>query len=364
MQASARPQPVGRWVGWRQRGQQVLRAVGDRARMPGVRLAVQVLMVALCLVPIGRQAAQDWGAVGALVSQLRLPAVLAAVLALILSAFFLPTAITAFTRHAASRISYRHSAYAYFASQPMKYLPGSFWILPGRVILLRGLGHDPSVASAALIFEMTAQALSCSLVSGALLGAGGFTAIGYQQAAWLILAGTLVVSALLLLSPAWAQRLALPAATRQALAQLAAVPLLARLRNFGLAILSYTIMWGLMGISFYALVVATDPHMDLALLKVAIGVSSLSWLAGFLTPFSPGGVGVREAAILLLLSPFMAEPQAVMVALLSRVLALAVELAFAAGVWLLLRSAQRKTQDSPNEASHPANPVSGFRQVR
>ena len=341
IQASARPQSAGRWAGWWQRGRLALRAVSAHARTPGIRLAVQVLMVALCLVPIGRQAAQDWGAVSALVSQLRLPAVLAAVLALILSSFFLPTAITAFTRNAASRIGYRHSAYAYFASQPMKYLPGSFWILPGRVILLRGLGHDPGVSSAALMFEMTAQALSCSLVSVALLGAGGFTAIGYQQAAWLVLAGTLLVSALLLVSPAWAQRLTLPASTRQALAQLAAVPPLTRLRNFGLAIASYTVMWVLMGLSFYALIVATDPHLDLTLLGVAIGVSSLSWLAGFLTPFSPGGVGVREAAILLLLSPLLAEPQAVMVALLSRLLALAVELAFAAAVWFGAKKKQR-----------------------
>ncbi len=341
IQASARPQPASRWVGWLHKGRPAFRTVGAYARMPGVKLAVQVLMVALCLVPIGRQAAQDWEAVSALVSQLRLPAVLAAALALILASFFLPTAITAFTRNAAGRIGYRDSAYAYFASQPMKYLPGSFWILPGRVILLRGLGHDPGVSSAALIFEMTAQALSCSLVSVALLGAGGFTAIGFQQAAWLILAGTLLVSALLLLAPAWAQRLALPASTRKALAQLAAVPLLTRLRNFSLAILSYTIMWVLMGLSFYALVVATDPHLDLALLGAAIGVSSLSWLAGFLAPFSPGGVGVREAAILLLLSPLMAGPQAVMVALLSRLLALAVELAFAAAVWLGARKKPR-----------------------
>lgn len=358
IQASARLQPIGRWVGWLQRGQPALRAVGAHARLPGVRLAVQMLMVALCLVPIGRQAAQDWGAVSALVSQLQLPAVLVALLALILSSFFLPMAITAFTRSATGRIGYRDSAYAYFASQPMKYLPGSFWILPGRVILLRGLGHDPSVSSAALIFEMTAQALSCALVAVVLLGAAGFTAIGYQQAAWLILVGALLVSALLLFAPAWAQRLALPASIRHALAQLAAVPLLARLRNFSLAILSYLIMWVLMGLSFYAVVVATDPHLDLALLKVAIGVSALSWLAGFLTPFSPGGIGVREAAILLLMAPFLAEPQAVMVALLSRVLALAVELAFAASAWPLLRSAQRKSKATRQAASEEAGAAS------
>ena len=84
---------------------------------------------------------------------------------------------------------------------------------------------------------------------------------------------------------------------------------------------------------------ATDPHLDPALLKVSIGVFSLSWLAGFLTPFSPGGVGVRESAIVLLLTPFVGGSQAITVALLSRALSLVVELAFAAGAWLPLRAA-------------------------
>ena len=126
---------------------------------------------------------------------------------------------------------------------------------------------------------------------------------------------------------------------RQAVAQLAEIPFAVRLRNLLLATLLYTVMWLLMGVSFYALLVATDPHLDLALLKAAISVFSLSWLAGFPTPISPGGIGVREGAIMLLLSSIVVGPQATMVALLSRVVWLVVELVFFAGLCLPLRSA-------------------------
>jgi len=131
----------------------------------------------------------------------------------------------------------------------MKYLPGSFWILPGRVFLLRGLGHDVSLSSAALFFEMITQALSASLVAAVLIELTGFTSGWYREIAWLV-------------------------------------------------------------------------------------------LAGFLAPFSPGGIGVREGVLVLLLTPFVGGPQAVIVALLSRVISLAVELAFAAGAWLPLRWAR------------------------
>ncbi len=320
-----------------------MRRVRPLVSSPAARLAAQAVVIALCLIPIGRQAAEDWAGISVVAGQLKAPVLLASVLALVLASLFLPVAVAAFARGAPSRISYRHSALAYFGSQPMKYLPGSFWILPGRVILLRRLGHDLSISSAGLIFEMTTQVLSSSLVAVALLGAGGFESVWYHDAAWVLLAASLIASVFLVVAPAWVQRvLVRPSAFRAAMAQLAGIPLAARLRNLLLTTLAFAAMWFVMGASFYALLVATDPHLDLALLKVAIGVSTLSWLAGFLSPFSPGGIGVREAAIVLMLSPFMDGPQVVVVALLTRLLSLAVELAFAGGAWLGMRQTRRR----------------------
>jgi hypothetical protein len=98
------------------------------------------------------------------------------------------------------------------------------------------------------------------------------------------------------------------------------------------------------------LVVVGSPRLDLPLLQLAVSVSTLSWLAGFLTPFNPGGVGVREGVIVLLLGAVMAAPQAILVARLARVLALAAELAFAGAVFIPLRAARTVAIGSTNPA--------------
>ena len=335
IRTSAHPGSPHRSAAASQRSQSPLHLIRASLRSPRVRLAAQVALLILCLLPIGRQAAQDWPAVSLLARQVKASALLASVGALILGSLFLPTAMAAFTRSAPRRINYRASALAYFGSQPMKYLPGSFWILPGRVMLLQGLGHEASLASAALLFEMTTQTFSAALVGVGLLEWRDFTSVWYRGVAWLILAGSSAVSLLLVIAPALARRqLVRPTPIGRALAQVAEIPLPTRLANLLLATLLYAVMWLLMGVSFYALVVAADPRLDVALLPVAIAIFALAWLAGFLTPISPGGIGVRESAIVLLLTPFVGGPQAVAVALLSRMLALAVELAFCAGAWL------------------------------
>ncbi len=260
---------------WR-RGRPLWQTASAHLRSPKIRLAVQTALILLCLIPIGRLAAGDWAAARLVLGQVQAPAVLASALALILASLFLPVAMAAFTAGAADRIGYRNSALAYFGSQPMKYLPGNFWILPGRVILLRGLGHDVGLASVGLLFEMVVQVLSCALVVVVLNGLVGFATAWYGAAAWAILAGAFVAILLLLFGPALAGRIRRPAAARRALAQLAAIPLAARLRGLLVTTVCYSAMWLLMGVSFYLLLAAAAPRIDLDLLALAVGVSSLS----------------------------------------------------------------------------------------
>lgn len=306
------------------------------------KVAAQVGLIALCLTPVVRQLTQDWGAISLLAAQLQLPALLASAALLVLSSLFLPIALSAFTRGGRARIGYRDSALAYFASQPMKYLPGSFWILPGRVVLLGRRGHDAGLASGGLLFEMVAQVLSSALVAALLLGAAGMAAVGWTAGVWTVLAGSLLSAGLLLASPGLVRCIRrVPRRICSATAQLAEIPLAARVRNLAFTMAAFVLMWLVMGASFYLLIVATDPRLDLVLLKTAVGVSTLSWLVGFLAPFSPGGIGVREGAIVLLLTALAPGPETALVALLSRVTALLVELAFAAAAWLALRGAPR-----------------------
>ena len=86
---------------------------------------------------------------------------------------------------------------------------------------------------------------------------------------------------------------------------------------------------------------------------VAIGLTSVpilpimactitSWLAGFLTPGSPAGAGVRDSIIVLGLSAVMPPPEAALVALLHRLLTATGDfLLFLIGKWLNARLGPR-----------------------
>jgi uncharacterized membrane protein YbhN (UPF0104 family) len=311
-------------------------------RSPGLRVAAQVAVVALCLVPLVRQAAADWPAIRTVALKLWTPALFAAIAGLGAASLLLPLAMSAFTRGAKQRIPMRDSALAYFASQPMKYLPGSFWILPGRVVLLRRMGHDVSLSSAALLFEMVTHTISCALVAAVALTITGLGSPVYRDAAWLIFGGSLAAGLALVASPALVGRLLRRnAGIRQAMAQLAQVPVSARMGNLLLTVMGYAVMWLVMGASLYFVVIAAGPKRDLGLLGVSIAAFALSWLAGFLTPISPGGIGVREGITVLLLTPFLGAAVAVTVALLARVLVTVVEMGFAAAAWLPIRKANQ-----------------------
>jgi uncharacterized membrane protein YbhN (UPF0104 family) len=79
----------------------------------------------------------------------------------------------------------------------------------------------------------------------------------------------------------------------------------------------------------------------------AIAIFSVAWVAGFLMPGAPGGVGVREGIIAIGLELFIAPGAALAVALLHRALSvLGDALTFALGVWMRHRRAARQSLSS------------------
>jgi uncharacterized membrane protein YbhN (UPF0104 family) len=76
--------------------------------------------------------------------------------------------------------------------------------------------------------------------------------------------------------------------------------------------------WVGMGMSFWLLAAALT-EVELSLLPQMIGAFTLSWAVGFFSFVTPGGLGVREGALTLLLKPFFPLYAAAALALLSRI---------------------------------------------
>ena len=98
----------------------------------------------------------------------------------------------------------------------------------------------------------------------------------------------------------------------------------------------YAVFWLMQGLSFAALVHGlTGGDAPAAFYLVATWVGA--YLIGFLSLLTPSGLGVREGALVLLLSPLLPGAVAAVVAIVARLWMVVVEF-LAAGVALLLRT--------------------------
>lgn len=83
-------------------------------------------------------------------------------------------------------------------------------------------------------------------------------------------------------------------------------------------------IWALIGAGFWVLL-PTD--WSAGVVGVSLGAFALSWVAGFLVPFAPSGLGVREAALAALLAVYAGAEAIAVYAAVSRIIWVVTELA-------------------------------------
>lgn len=210
-------------------------------------------------------------------------------------------------RHLGGALDLRRGMRVYFLSNLGRYLPGSLWYAAGRAYLGRREDVPPALVATSLALEV-----ALILVSGALLSA---LALPSFLAGWggLYLLAAMVASGLAALHPRPMNFL---------------LGLLARLLHrpegvgsvagYPVGLLAvYFLVWAVAGAAFFLLLDSVYP-VPFARLPTVAAVYAASWIVGFLTPFAPGGLGVREGALALLLGRYVPLPVATAAALLSR----------------------------------------------
>lgn len=212
--------------------------------------------------------------------------------------------------------------YAYNASQVAKYLPGGIWQHASRALIYRRHGIPLRQASWAIGAEAI-WLVGSSAVSGALIAASGLVSLGGDLAGpgFLSLAIILVLGLVgsALFAFRWrgrglGARLEMPAGL---------------LQPDALLVVQCTVLWALMGASLLSLLPAPSPVSIESLLHVS-GAFALGYAAGFLAPFAPAGIGVREAAVVAAMMPIAPVETLVSAAILHRLLYCGVDVALAA----------------------------------
>ena len=228
---------------------------------------------------------------------------------------------------------------AYFVGHLGKYVPGKAMVVVLRAGLLRDAGANARAAAIAVLYEtLTMMAIGAALAAGIIA-----VMVRSEPALALLAAGLAVVSFLPTLPPVFrflATRLRLNGAGEKAPNRLASFELHWAIVNW----LAIAVGWVLIGASLWAVLQsmpwegggesATDAVHTLALCTAA---AALATVAGFLS-LLPGGILVREAVLVLLLGEAgLNRADALIAAVLLRVVWLAAELLISALLYFAAR---------------------------
>ena len=102
-------------------------------------------------------------------------------------------------------------------------------------------------------------------------------------------------------------------------------------------IASHALLWLCQGLAFFLFVKSLSP-MRWADAGGITAIYAFAWIVGFLSFLTPGGLGIREGLLGLLLANYMPAPKATLIAMLSRLWMLSAEMVLAALAFLLQRN--------------------------
>ncbi|HXA58397.1 MAG TPA: lysylphosphatidylglycerol synthase transmembrane domain-containing protein [Streptosporangiaceae bacterium] len=214
-----------------------------------------------------------------------------------------------------------------FLAQLGKYVPGSVWALVGQVEL--GRRHDvprDRGAGATMLAMATTVATGCAVAAATLPLASPEATSQYW---WLLPLAPVLLACLHPRVVTVALNRVLRLIRRPPLPQ--AISLGATVRAVGWTLAG----WALFGAHLWLL---AGPLGGVDYL-LATGAYTLAFVVGFLVIIAPGGLGAREAALVLVLSPALGAAPPLVLALASRVVLTAADLLWASAAYLLGRRA-------------------------
>jgi len=258
-----------------------------------------------------------------------------AVSALIVAKIVLSYVSLLSTRYFSSNITFREMLKIYNITQMAKYIPGSIWHFVGKA----GFYAEKELSSAdikkSIFVEMAWVIFSASALGIIFL----FTAekcdfqiiyLNMLKYSYLYALGIIIAATLLFIF-------------RRHFKDMIKIVSKSPLINFKLTI-SLLIVWVLLGWCFF---ITLQPYMKTSNLSVflyIVGLYALSYSAGFLVPFAPAGIGIRETILVIGTSSFLSHDKAIVLASLNRVIYIVVEIIV---VCALLPLFNRKKADIP-----------------
>ncbi|MFQ6032240.1 MAG: lysylphosphatidylglycerol synthase transmembrane domain-containing protein [Candidatus Zixiibacteriota bacterium] len=222
-------------------------------------------------------------------------------------------------RRTGSSVSYRRLFRAWFISNLGRYIPGKVWQFLGMIFLLEREGVPKKNTFSTGVLGQTLSVISGLLISALFLGS---KVLSKNPVLMVLLIVFFIGVLALIFYPKLLERV-----MNSALRILKKDQILLDLKskNIFFYFLCYSLAWLLSGLAFAIFIKAFTPA-SLQMYPGLTGAFAFSFNIGFLALFAPGGIGVREGVLVLLLEAYFPAPVAILVSILSRLWISVVEL--------------------------------------
>ncbi len=250
----------------------------------------------------------------------------------------------AIIRHGGAPAPWRRGLYWFFVGQLGKYVPGGIWPIVGQAELAHRDRTPRGIAYWSTALSMVTTLLGATVVAAVT----GLTAPPSSRILPWLLTVALVGGGVALATP-WVRDLIHRTADRTTSRELR----LPEARWFAGIVARYLPAWVLFaGMNIFT-VRALGGSLDGTFVVTLIYATCVSWIAGFVIIGLPGGLGVREAVFISMMTGPLGAGLAVSVAVVSRVVSVAVDLLGAAVSVPVGRSAPPIEHESPTRYASP-----------
>lgn len=210
------------------------------------------------------------------------------------------------------KISLNSALYVWVVSNTSRYIPGTIWQYVGRIGLGRDMGIARKEGTLSILYETLLIIISGCLVS--LFTLGWWSTVGVK----LYMVFPAVVIPLVFLHPEVSKKVLHLLARLTKKEQITFAPL--KIQDYLSILPLFLANFLLNGLALMLLTYAFTGNFKIENMFPFSGVYALSWLVGYFSLFAPGGIGVADSTLALLLSMQMPLPLASTIAIIYRFL--------------------------------------------
>lgn len=269
-----------------------------------------------------------------------------ALLLLYRSAYIVPFA--EFLRSLTSTpITFRNAFTLFHLANITRYLPGRIWGIVRLLTLSERFGVSKTTVGVSLTLHVGIETALGGLIAMSLIFSKQMRTTAYLvlerisgHVVLFTLFGIGIVTCILFLIPTVSSKAQYFLKT---LRQIGTPLLTKQFRKQWLNILQvHILLWCCQGLAFFLFVRSLAPVQwkDVGILSACY---AFAWIVGFLSFLTPGGLGVREGLLGLVLANYMSTPQATFISLLCRIWMLSAEIVLAGTAFFLHKTADRQS---------------------